>query len=439
MPTRFLFCFLFVCLLTVGQMAAPLVANAVSGDPYNEGMAAFQAGDYDKACPLLKQACSTRPNNIQLLLNLAVCQFYTKNYEGAVESYHILHAMRPDDQRVTFELGRSLAECGRFKESRKYLLEVEKSNPPKELRSGLDGMLDRLDDLERRTRFGATFEVSVLNDDNVNVGPNDGILGNIILDPDTYPKASTGVGYSAMIGVEQKLDMIGDWRLSVGLSRNEVRYSRYTDYNVGVTNVSLRLNHKLEQGSIQGALNYTDIEQGEMNSINTFAPSVMWMHTLAPDKQLITDASIEFRDNRKNHESDSHYYTAGSYLRWFFGGQNQHYLLGGGRVFTENARAPRNSNDGYEVKLAPSFGLPNLFRFDLSATFGKTVYNAPPAAGVDNDRRDQKHTFSGTLSRQLWDKNSKATLSFIHTRNKSNYVPNSYFKNTAKFALGYNF
>lgn len=439
MVARFYFCLFFVSLLSFGSMVAPALADAESGDLYKEGMAAFQAGDYGTACPLLKQAYSTRPNDTQLLLNLAVCQFSIKDYEGAVESYRTLHALRPDDQRVTFELGRSLAECGRFEESRIYLSEVEKNNPPKELRSGLDGMLDRLDDLEKRTRFGATFEVSVLNDDNINVGPNDGTLGNVNLDPDSAPKASTGMGYVAMLGVEHKLDVQGDWRLSGGLSRNEIRYSQHQKYNMGVTNVSLRLNHKLERGSIQGALNYTDIEQGEMNSINTFSPSIMWVHGLNQSTQSIADASVEFRDNQKSSASDSTYYTVGEYLRWFYGEQNKHYLLGGVRLFKEDARSAVHSNAGYELKFAPSFAFVWDTRLDFAGTFARTYYDAPPANNVDKDRKDVKHTLSAILSRQLWDKNSKATFSFIHTRNRSNYGPNSYFKNTAKFAITYSF
>lgn len=414
-------------------------AEGATGDSYADGMVAFQAGDYATACLLLEQAYETRQHDAQLLLNLAICQFSLKEYDKAEKSYRALHALNPDDPRIKFELGRTLTECGKFEEAEALLLQIRKNNPPPELQSGLDSMLDRLDNLKKRTTFGGSAQISFLNDNNINVGPNDGTLGNIVLDPDTAPKSSTGVGYAVMLGVDHKLDPQGDLKLSGGLSRNEIRYSQHGEYNTAITNVSLRLSQKLDTGSIQGALNYTDVEQGEMNSINTFAPSVMWMHNLARDKQLITDGSVEFRDNLKSHSSDSHYFTAGSYLRWFYGEGNKHYILGGLRLFTENARSSRSSNSGSEFKIAPSFGLPWMLRLDTPITFGVTSYNAPAADGQENDRRDVKYTLSATLSRQLWDKNSNANFSFIHTRNKSNYGPNSYFKNTTKLSFNYNF
>lgn len=426
----------YVFILGLAQVS---VADASSSAPYASGMDAFQQKDYTTACPLLTEAYASRPDDIQLLLNLAICQTSLGQYEEAERSYRLLCSKRPNDARLKFELGRVLTQCCKYDEAQALFQSLKQESPPPELRSNLDTMLDQLDNLKKRVSFGGSFEVSVLNDDNVNVGPDDGTMGNITLDPDTMPKASTGVGYALMLGIDYKLDPKGEWRLSGGLSRNEIWYSQHIKYNVAVTNFSARIKRKLETGMIEGGLSYTDIEQGEMNSINTFSPTIMWMHSLARDKQLITDAGFEFRDNQKTADSSSHYWTAGEYLRWFFGEGNAHYILGGGRIFKENARSPRNSNIGYDLKLAPSFALPWESRLDLTAAWGKTMYNAPPSSLTDSDRRDEKTVLSAAVSRQLWSKESKATLSIVHTINRSNYVPNDYHKNTAKFSLSYSF
>lgn len=74
-------------------------------DPRAEGMAAYEAGEHEKALPLLAEALEQEPYRLELYVAIARIHQALGEYEQAEEHFYSAHCMDPAHDRVAYHLG----------------------------------------------------------------------------------------------------------------------------------------------------------------------------------------------------------------------------------------------------------------------------------------------------------------------------------------------
>jgi len=231
---------LVACLLTIGiVLFSPPAGAAVSGpsDPFQQGLIYFDAGNFEAAYNLFRQAFKADPGNINLNFYLGRAAFETGNYEMALMAFERILIAQPASVRIKLEMARTCYRLGLLDSARQYFEEVLAAAPPPAVRRNIENFLADIDMAQQRQFFSGQISAAIDWDDNVYVAPaNDVVdtaIGEVVLQgkgakpisdwlfnttgvlnhkyqpPDSpYAWATTAAAYQALYRKESDLDTL---------------------------------------------------------------------------------------------------------------------------------------------------------------------------------------------------------------------------------------
>jgi YaiO family outer membrane protein len=106
-----------------------LAAPAYAQNPFEEGMAAKQAGDFRKAIALFEQARAQEPENVTVLLQLGTVQGWSGRYEEALRTYELGLQLQPNDPALRLGRASVLAWSGKRERALAEVSEMVAADP----------------------------------------------------------------------------------------------------------------------------------------------------------------------------------------------------------------------------------------------------------------------------------------------------------------------
>lgn len=430
---------------SLGQRSSPIeeAKNATSDKKarYDEGVAAFNQGEYQKAYDIFSQLLREYPEDGNINFYLGRSAFALKEYPLALFAYERILSQRPDADRVRLEKAVTHAAMGQNDLAIQEYKTVLEHDPPETVRNNILAQLEQLERKQEVVEFHGSASVGWFNDNNVNVGPSsrgvDTILGQVVLNEGALPKEDNGLAASAELTVQVALDGNKHWYAVAGGSHYQKRHFEETDYDLTSSRGTAGIKGVFGRHLFLLRGKYQHLDYDNQALLDIWGPDLTYLYMLAPKTQIIATAVIEARDHQQNDDRDGSYLSGGTYLRHYFGPVN-HMVMAGGRIFRENTGKARYTNQGWELSGSLLLNLPEDFDFTLGAAYRRTAYEGPPSVLASNDRDDTQLRMNLGLSKELWE-GLKISGNLDITDNGSNFDIYDYTKYVPSITLSYSF
>jgi tetratricopeptide (TPR) repeat protein len=411
--------------------------NGTQG-PYELGEECFQAREYEEAYQHFLEAFEKDPGDLRTNFALGRAAFEMGNYETAAMAFERLLIKRPNLNRVKLELARCYYQLESYELARQYLQEVLDTNPPSDVRTNVESMMDAIDTRTKKNLFSGMFGIGYNWDSNARISPGTGTIdtargertvsrgdrlekdgfssATLVLDHKSRLRAdgdvwwrTTAANYSTFYNSETDLD-INYYLLATGPTLETQRFvlearglfgymlegrDRYLRSSGGTVSAATRLNkHLLLAASARVEdRKFYEVRQADALNVGThITPTIIW----GPNRLM---AQAGFEDNDAKDETQSY--------------DRLHALL------------------RYERELPHDFTAFAGYRledidFDRRSTvFGKT-------------RKDRRHLFSAGLTKKLW-RNLSGELGYGYIKSHSRIELYEYDRHLASFGLSVTF
>lgn len=393
---------------------------------FNQAIEESESGDLGKAIALYENILSNRPELSRVRLELALANFRALNYATAkgIAEETLADPEIPENVKITV---------------REFLEEVNAQSKPHS--------------------FSGFVSAGLLYDDNPNSGVANSIIdlggGNVLTLTNATPDES--VGLRVFGGVSHRYLFPETFKLA--------------DTPVATSwqsTASIYRDQYLEDGSGEITLSVLTARTGptflasrkwaarlpvEYNYIHYATDALAWYLSVNPGVSLFLgsttvlsiDAEVEKREYfaATNNDRDSDYYSVEFNLGHQFTEINARPSLNvGAKVFKENARTARRSNDGWEVSAGASFNpYENVTGYANYSLESSKYDGVEPVFG--NARDEMLTSWSLGVNYAFTDQgllnNSVANLSVNKTSNNSNVPTFAYERNQVVFNLSKSF
>jgi tetratricopeptide (TPR) repeat protein len=213
-----------------------------------------------------------------------------KRYKDAAITFRALLDEKPDAARVRLELARVLALMGDPDGAHRQIRQAEASGLPPDVATVVDQFANAL---RSTKRFGASVEVSLAPDTNINRATSattlDTIIAPLTLDRDARARSGVGVklggqGY-ARLPVAPEVNLLG---------RASASASLYGEHQFDDVSGSLAIGPELNfrHDRLQPAVTATRRYYGGAFYAQTEGGSVNWMHLVGRRGQIETEVSV---------------------------------------------------------------------------------------------------------------------------------------------------
>jgi Flp pilus assembly protein TadD len=97
----------------------PVAAQAVGDTPLRQGLALYQARQWEAAAAHLEEAVRSSPQGVRALAYLGAARYATGQYPEAVEAFRRASALQPRNPRLHYDLASALLGAGELDEARR--------------------------------------------------------------------------------------------------------------------------------------------------------------------------------------------------------------------------------------------------------------------------------------------------------------------------------
>lgn len=335
---------------------------------------AEKAGDFDAAIAIYKGLTADPAPEIRGEARFRHGKLLAaqKRYSDAAVLYRAILDEQPDAQRVRLELAAMLAVLGDLGAAQRELRLAQAGGLPPEVARLIDQYTNAL---RANKPYGASFEIAIAPDNNINRATRSETLDTIIapFDLSEDAQAQSGIGLAAKSQLYFRTGIDKHSRLLVRLSGSAdiYRQKQFNDVSLGVQAGPELVSGK-DRFNFAGGINYRWFGGAHYSTIISVSGGLQ--HPTGAQSQIVANASISDYDNRQNKLQDGTIY-AGSvgYERAF---SNR---FGGGVTF--GAVRQSLSDPGY----ATTSGAFNAYAF---REMGKATLVA--SAGYSHLKADQR-------------------------------------------------
>lgn len=416
---------------------------AIAGDVntyLREGNASFAAGKYQSAYDNYFQAFLLVPDNPEINFLLGRAAFEKGDYEAAVMAFDRVLIVKPQAQRVKLEMARSFNAMKSYEAARQYLLEVLASNPPEQVRTNIQAMLDQIDQRQKHHHFHGMLALGYSYDDNARTDPNTDTIDIPNLFPVTFARPSDNI-YSSTVSLNHTytndtLPFV--WKSDV------VNYiaNYQTENDLDITYLRLTSGPAWQHGNslFEARPHLGQVDLGHHRYLRLYGLEGSWSLQRSATSLLQLALTGESRKNFK----DSGRNSTDLLLEFSYLGQFGNNTL---RISTaaerENARNSVHSYGRGVYGLQISRQFPDTWRAGLNLSFSHADYD-----GIDplwgQNRIDDITVVSLDVSRSLWTSASLkqsiiADLNYTHTESHSTLDLYTYDKNVGNLSVAYAF
>lgn len=392
-----LVCFLFfLCVLMYATSALAAVnPTRLSAVEQSKAEAAtlLQQGKPAEAYALYSALLREAPSDDDVNLGLARAALGANRPNQALMAYLRLLEKYPNQPQLHAEIAQTYMALGDKEKAGQHL----RRNP--EL-SGTqaDNTLNALEKRYDRLQVHGALRAGLLYDTNANQGPASstmdlGLWSNVYL-AGSKAKESAGAYLGAQVDVGYRLEQAGTWWLvgdaqayARGNANNSLDENTSRTWEWGRMAAGMRF---LDSRNLFDVRVKTEVFDYELNRhVLAAGPELLYVRAVRPDIQLISRGSVEWRDYPGNTQRNGSYYTAGQYVRLFFGEAN-HEVLVGGRYVGATADQTDYSYDGWETSARVAIKLPHGFELIPQVSYGAEYYKGPATALETKKRNDER-------------------------------------------------
>ncbi|MDA8136157.1 MAG: tetratricopeptide repeat protein, partial [Desulfobacteraceae bacterium] len=125
------------------------VSSFAGENLFSDGVALFNAGDFQASYDHLLKAFEHEPENLDLNFYLGRAAFETGQYEMAIMAFERILISSPRENRVKLEMARAFQKLGANNTAIQYCLEVLASNPPEAVKNNIQSFLAHIKKTEQ--------------------------------------------------------------------------------------------------------------------------------------------------------------------------------------------------------------------------------------------------------------------------------------------------
>lgn len=365
-----------------------LLAATGAAGIMDDGWAAYQNGNYDKAYDLFSKAFRADPGNADINFALGEAARKKGKLSHAVFAYDRVLMADPDHAKARYGKAEALKALGQTDEARAELAALLDRPLDADLRRAAQQSISDIDGGERELDLQAELFVSMFYDDNINFGPTE--AGLIVAAP-----KDEAVGLEAGVNVFGEYDVgrKGGWTAIGGISLRNTWLDDDSAQETASAKVRAGARRLRQRDLLEISARAEKILYGHDELVDIYGLDGAWLYAKTKDDYLITHASIEHRDFDAwvdpNNQRDSIYLKIGETWKHFFDNRNNRIALGA-ELFLEDALADYNSNRGLRLKADAQRELP----FGVIAYIGGRCrlsdYADPNPVVSPNSRDDER-------------------------------------------------
>jgi tetratricopeptide (TPR) repeat protein len=423
--------------LVAGLLLVPVIALA--DDPFVEGKALFDRGEYAAAIPKLQQAYRDEPGNLDASFFLGRAAYESGDYEMSVAAFERILIMDPEAKRVKLELARAYLKLGSRDIAREYFKSVQATNPPPAVWQQIQQFIDSIDESEQKHLFNGFVTLGALYDDNVGAVSSKGTIniGDLPVRLDQQPESDGALQATAVLNhIYRFIDTPYVWKSTLTTYNNF--YNDETDYDLNYFGVNTGPVYQDDDSlsELMGTAAQVDLQSDRYLGLL----GVSFNHTRFLSRCLQLSLGASFLDKTYFHDIDR-YRDAHTWAL----SANPVLTLDENRVslnvVRENEDAKRDQYDYVRTLVGVRYD--RLLPMDFAAYAGfrhqRTDYQDEEPL-FREERSDQQTTWDVGLSKTLWRSDDRkqllaAQVSYTHTNNESNLDLYSYDKSVTLTSL----
>jgi len=372
----------------------------------------------------------------------------------AIETLETLLAGNPTLNRARLELAVAYYRTLDFAQARAQAQKVlDDPKTPDAVRLSVMSFLKQLE-LEEATTFGkphkldTSLSVGLLHDSNVNAGPDNAVLpGGFVLDPGSTSQSDWG--YTLQGAISHSWQRPSAMRLGESTARlgwnsqASVYYKGYnklTDYNLGVftlaTGPSLIIGNGW-RGNLNAQADMLTLGDKDLALYSSLSPSATWR--VGASAELSVDGQWVYRDFKRTEDEgrSGRYRSLGVGFGNLFN-NNKLALQIGMRLFDENARVSRFTNDGHEVFISARQRMWEGGDLFARGALRHSSYNGiEPLYGKARSETEQRIELGASHQFQAgWMDKWQLSGTYTHIHNEANLSLYGYDRDLVQIALG---
>lgn len=414
-------------------LLALLFAGAGFAGPMENGWAAYQSGDYEKAYDLFFKAFRTDPGNLKANLALGKAAYQKKKYSHALFAYDRVLFSDPKNKEAIRGKADALMALGQEEEARAEYASLLKMDLAPSVRKDIEKKASAIDAKNREVKLKGELSVTAFYDDNINFGPSDYVFGATAQDETFGIEAGAGISAEYDIGEKGSWAAIGSASmLNSWLDSDTAQETRISKLRAGA--------RKLTQRDLYEAVGRIEmLRYGHDALVNIYGADGAWLHAKTGDDYLITRATLEYRDYDRgvdpNNNRDSYYMRIGETWKHFFDNRRNTVSLSAD-VFKEDASQNYNSNNGFRLGVDGERELPGGIIAYAAGRFRLTNYE--DALGGNPEREDLRWDLIVGARRRIT-KHCMLDLRHQYIRNDSNIAISDYNRHRTSLAAVFDF
>lgn len=479
-------------LFVVGIMDRLNAEEADKGGSYSRAVKLYDAGDYEQALVILKQAFREDPGSADVNFLFGLAAMETKNYEQAVTAFDRVMMIDPGHPRVLVELAKCYYHLGLFGVAESNFIEAKaQKDIPDTVRQNIDNYLERIRQIQDSKAYrGSTalgdrrienlkhfltgsLTLSLARDDNASTSPAGTFLVPTIVGPMSAPGDvkrdliyTTGVGLQYVYRPKATL-----WFTSQGFAMNGF-YDTEKEYDVGVYGVAQGIGLQIGNWVFEGGGAALYLEKDYTDYMRAYGCQFRTTYLISGKSRVWISA---FGDDRKYYQTpDDTGFFGGSEFgmghafgqkpacwenirpvskdKWYHAASDMRYLLGpagtwdagcllrGGISYqVANTDANSQSNDAAALGMDLTVLLPFLSILSAKYSVKDALYDDINPFSVDRSRRrDLEHSVSIGV-RKLLGTNCSLGLRHTFTNANSNVALYTYDRNLTELVFVYAF
>lgn len=409
---------------------AAITTRAVPADA--DAWAAYESGDYNKACDLFLQLFRDRPQDERVNFGLGLSAMKAGKLSHARFAFERLLVMNADNQRARVELARTLAAMELYDLSREEFEKVLLCNPPEKVRTNIEAFLHQIKRNSRSWTAGAQLSAGAFYDDNINIGPSESLIdtgvGRLEVNARSRPESAWGASAGASAAGTYDLSWRRDWLLTAGLNANQTLIPDSPDYEVRYLRAQGGLRRPAPSTLFDLPIKVEDLNYGHEPFVSIVGAEPMLLFAPSRDWHHITQAVLEYRNYAGGGDRDGMTYKLSQTVKRFFGPARHSLALSLGG-FQENADLDGFANSGPECSVTGELRPLSMTTLYGLAMYRQATYREILMTGLQTEaRKDHEYQVVAGI-RQSFTAFWGVDLSWRHIENQSNFGLYDYDRN----------